>query len=482
MLMRRVAAIAVVAAAVLVMAGAWIGAFTCAPATGPRHMTWHKADGSPPTDPPGDPYPFDGCRGDIGLTLAVWNGGVIMPCEDEAIGIGWAFLDPRTHDATLRWPLAPGGKSARTRGLIPGPDGQLAIVFETNLPGDIVVGIARADGWTRPPDNLGRAGYLAAAWVGGTLELVIHRTTADDKYGMQTALEVITLDGAARRTRIAVAACNESCMTPQIVYRAGARWVFEGNDHAVAEGGEAVPAAFSDDPFVSMIDRSAHGDLEVPAALALGRDAPVIDAAGKPAHPPPPPRAGLRVARQTRYAIGATLERRTQWVAGRNTRAVIEQVGGRTLTWHTDDDDRVRIAETSLTPEEVPAVAPVVHWSQGLATRVFVPDDAGGFWLVDGSGEYIHLDRALHRTDPLPLRTHLRQRGSLGPHIDEPSHVWTLGWALFGLPVLLAGYAVLAVLAGEVRAIWRIRTFVVVAVVYLATAAWALLQVAPLLR
>jgi hypothetical protein len=481
MLMRRVVAIAVMAAAVLVMAGTWVVTLTCAPATGPRRMTWHKADGSPPSNPAGDPYPFDGCRGDIGLTLAVWNGGVIMPCEDEAIGIGWAFLDPRTHDATLRWPLAPGSKRARTRGLIPGPGGQLAIVSETDLPGDIVVGIARADGWARPPDNLGHAGYLAAAWVGGTLELAIHRITPDDKYGMRTAIEVITLDGASRRSRIAVAACNESCLTPQIVYRAGARWVFESDGHAIAEGGEVVPAAFSDQPFASMIDRFAHGDLEVPASLALGRDTAVIDAAGKPAHPPAPPRTGLRVVRQTRYTIGDALERRTQWVAGRDLRTVIEQAGGRTITWHTDDDDRVRVADTPVAPDQVPAVAPVVRWSQGLATRVVLSDDAGGFWLVDGSGEYLHLDRALRRLDPLPLRTHLRQRGSLGPHIDEPSHAWTLGWALFGLPVLLAGYLVLARLADERDVLRRARTFVVVAVVYLATAAWALLHVVPLL-
>jgi hypothetical protein len=112
---------------------------------------------------------------------------------------------------------------------------------------------------------------------------------------------------------------------------------------------------------------------------------------------------------------------------------------------------------------------------------MFVPDDAGGYWLVDGSGEYIHLDHALHRTDPLALREHLRQRGSIGTFIDEPEHERALGWALFGFPILLVGCAAIGWLIGPRRPIARGKPIVVAAVLYLASGAWALLHVVPLL-
>jgi hypothetical protein len=85
------------------------------------------------------------------------------------------------------------------------------------------------------------------------------------------------------------------------------------------------------------------------------------------------------------------------------------------------------------------------------------------------------------RTDPLPLREHLRQRGSLGTFIDEPEHEEALGWALFGFPILLVGCMAMGWLIGPRRRIVRGKPIVVAAVLYLATAAWALLQVAPLL-
>ena len=36
------------------------------------------------------------------------------------------------------------------------------------------------------------------------------------------------------------------------------------------------------------------------------------------------------------------------------------------------------------------------------------------------------------------------QRGSLGAYIDEPEHEKVLGWALFGLPLLVAGFGLAA--------------------------------------
>jgi hypothetical protein len=257
--------------------------------------------------------------------------------------------------------------------------------------------------------------------------------------------------------------------------------VFERSGHAVAEGGEPVAPAFDDHAFHAEVDLVAHGRLDAPATLRLGRDTRVIGADGKPTHPPPPPWAGLVVARQTRYEIDDAIRRRPQWTTARGRHAIVEQVGGRTITWHADDDDRIRISDTRVPPDTTPPVKPVVRWSRFLATRMFVADGAGGFWLVDGSGEYIHLDRALHRTDPLPLREHLRQRGSLVPDLDEPEHERALGWALFGFPILLVGCIAIGWLLGPRRPVIRATPIVVAAVLYLVTAAWALFQVAPLL-
>ncbi|HEX3761303.1 MAG TPA: hypothetical protein VHW23_21555 [Kofleriaceae bacterium] len=141
----------------------------------------------------------------------------------------------------------------------------------------------------------------------------------------------------------------------------------------------------------------------------------------------------------------------------------------------------MRITDARVAPVEVPSVAPVVRWRQNFGNRVFIPDDAGGFWLVDGSGEYIHLDRALHRTDPLPLRQHLRERGSLGPHIDEPEHELQLGWVLFGFPVVLVAGLAIGWTGGPRRPILRTRPTVIASIVYLVTAAWGLSRVALLL-
>jgi hypothetical protein len=106
-----------------------------------------------------------------------------------------------------------------------------------------------------------------------------------------------------------------------------------------------------------------------------------------------------------------------------------------------------------------------------------LPDGHDGYWLLDISGEYNHLDHALARTDALSLREHLRQRGSVGTFIDEPEHERRLGWVLFGLPVaLIAVCGVFGWSGATGKPRWSLRPGVLgfACCVYLASAAYEL--------
>lgn len=479
MTMRKITtATAALLVAVALAVAAWGLVLASSPVTGPQPMAWHKADGSPPTVA-ADPFNrFRGCSlADVNLDMAVWNGGVIVPCRDEALGIGWAFLDPRTQQATLRWPLTQNGDVLFTQGLLPGTGQRLAIVFQQSIAGDTFIGIANAGGWERAPQTLGRVRYLAGAWVGNSLELAVVPVTADDRYGLFAAVKVIAIEGNGRRERVAIPACGTDCHTPQMAYRAGGRWVFEDAGRAVAEGGESVTPVFPGRTlYEGDVDLVAQGKLRTPSTLSLGHeDTPGIGADGKPTHAAPPPWSGMRVVRQNRFTIDdGAVRRRPQW-ADASLRAITEQVGDHALTWHTDDSDQVRITDARRPAiDTMSARAAVTQWPQGLASRLFLPDATGGFWLVDSAGESIHLDNALRRTDPLSLRQHLRSSRSAVP-------VYALGWALFGLPILLLLCVGLSMGIAPRRPGARDRAIKLASVLYLVSAGWALLQVVPLL-
>jgi|GEM_PF-6541449 len=469
--------IAALVPAVVLAVAAWGLALFSSPVTGPQPMAWHKADGSPPTAAADSPYGVRGCvLADINFDMALWNGGVIVPCRNEALGAGWAFLDPRKQEATLRWPLPDSGEVLYSVGLVPGSDKRFAIVFQLALPGDAFVGVAGPQGWERAPENLGRVRYLAGAWVGSRLELVVVPLTGADRFGFRSPVKVLAFEGTERRERVAVPACGNECQTPKIAYRAGGRWVFENAGGAIAEGGEPVAPAFpgrtlNDDD----LDLVAQGRLRTPTTLSLGRpDTPGIGADGKPSNASPPPWSGMRVVRQNRFAIDDVLRRRPQW-GNEALSAITEQVGDRTLTWHTDSDDHVRISGAPQpAAEAISALPAVAQWPQALASRVFVPDGTAGFWLVDSAGESIHLDSALRRTDPLSLRQHLLSSRGAVP-------LYALGWALFGLPILLAVCVGLSLCIGPRRPVVRERPVQLAAVLYLVSAGWALFQFVPLL-
>lgn len=477
--MRRPVAIAAAAfaAALVVSIAAWIVAFAGAAVTGPQPMRWYRADGSPPVVADGRGQSFGGCRlADLQLDTAVWNGGVIVPCRDPALGTGWAFLDPRQRQASLRWPLRDSGETLLSLGLIPGPRRQLAVVFQQAIEGDAFVGIAAADGWSWAPENLGRVRYLAGAWAGNRLELVMVPLAADDPNGLRGAVKIVAFDSGGRHERIAVPGCGKDCRAPLIAYRAGGRWVFEDEGRARAESGESVSPAFPGRTLEDIdLDMVEQGRLHAPVALSFGeRNTAGIGADGRPRRAASPPWDGLRVVRQNRFAIDDAPRRRAQW-ADASLRAITERVGARTLTWYTDDSDRVRVTDAREPAIEAMAALPAVaQWPQRLANRAFVADEAGGFWLVDSAGESIHLDRSLRRTDPLALREHLlASRGPLA--------VYALAGALFGLPILLVACLGLSLCLRPRRPLLRAGPVAVASALYLLGAGWALLQIAPLL-
>ena len=459
-------AIVAVGLATSVAALAWYATLTIEPITGPSRMVWHRADGSPAVEADPD-YSNGGCTGDIGLEIAAWHGGALVSCDSAAIGIGWAFLDPAAGEARLRWPAE---RNQFTVGLIPGPHGELAIVFEPHLSTDLAFGIATIDGWRRPPESLGKVTYRAAAWIGDDLQLVVTPSTTSDSMPAHT---IVTIHGNARTDRTGIASCGTDCFASQIVYRAHDHWVFEGYAGSVTETGEPATPIFDDNLFPSMIELLAAGRLDSPPTLSLGMPTPALVAGGTVTTVVPP--VDRVPISQIRYAIeGSTIARQPLWKLDERLRFLVERVQGRDLARLYDDEGRVRVAD-HVEPEAVAPLHPIAHWDQGLEKRILLPDDRDGYWFVDSSGEYLHLDHALHRLDPRSLREHLTERGSLGPHIQEPTHVYVLGWALLGWPILLLG----AVVAGRGKP--RTKHVLVVAAVYLVTGGYALWVSAALL-
>jgi hypothetical protein len=70
---------------------------------------------------------------------------------------------------------------------------------------------------------------------------------------------------------------------------------------------------------------------------------------------------------------------------------------------------------------------------------------------------------------------------SIAGRSGRSEHEQALGWALFGLPILLVGCAAIGWLIGPRRPIVRGKPIAVAAVLYLASGAWVLLHVVPLL-
>src|SRR5580704_9139383 len=459
---------------------AWYLTCSAHPATGPHRMVWHRGDGSlAPTDPH-DVDPYAKCEGeDIALTFAVWERGLFVRCDEEtSVGVGWALLDPATGQAALRWP-AP-SHNGYTHALVPGPEHQLAIIYGGIDDNDLSVGIATHDVGARPPESLGRVHYDAAAWVGTNLEIVVTKLGAaadsSDMYFTRPH-SVITIGKGATTTREVPALCPEpDCAEPQLVYRAAGRWVFEDWGHATTESGEHVPGRFSGPGFAETVDRAEQGTLTATTSGALAQSTPVLHADGTAGASPPLPAGVLpdRLVDEARFEIDEHgIRRRPRWFIGAGYGVMMENIAGRSLFWSHDRSELTRVADSAA---QLAAARPVVRSSPSLEQRGFIPDGHDGYWLVDVSGEYVHLDHALARIDPLTLREHLRQRGSVGPFIDEPEHERKLAWALFGLPVLLLVGACFGLSRRDAKLRWSPpwSRLALVAAVYLVTGGLAL--------
>jgi len=171
------------------------------------------------------------------------------------------------------------------------------------------------------------------------------------------------------------------------------------------------------------------------------------------------------------------------WGRDRDDISILAQrVGGRTIVTASIDED------LQLVGPSPDALRPTIYNSTSYHFRigVFLPRPGGGYHWVSGEGQYVTLDDQLQRIDPLPLRHHLRTRGSVGDFIDEPEHERALGWALFGLPALaLVGLALAFFLRERhedgTRGPWRLGFVMAALVAYAVTGGWALVRVLPLL-
>jgi hypothetical protein len=152
---------------------------------------------------------------------------------------------------------------------------------------------------------------------------------------------------------------------------------------------------------------------------------------------------------------------------------IAQRVGDRTILTSSQGEDLQLIGDR---PDRL---RPTIYQSlsEGFEIGVFLPRASGGYYWVDGNGDYITLDARLRRTDRLSLREHLRRRGSVGAFIDEPAHVVQLALALFGLPVL----ALVGLLAGVRRGSLRTGPLLAALVLYVIVGGIALVKVLPLL-
>lgn len=166
----------------------------------------------------------------------------------------------------------------------------------------------------------------------------------------------------------------------------------------------------------------------------------------------------------------------------------VQRVGGRLVgTNSTYSSEPPLIFSSEFASSGEPKQTPIVHAPSyacgdlGVGTFVEAPD---GFTLIAPDGCFVRLDSQLARRDPLPLREHLRRRGSLGMDWNERRHELYRAFAVIGLPLMvILVFVFLSVRKrGEARSDRLIQASIAAGLGHAVLGLWALARLLPLLR
>ncbi len=459
---------------------------TATPITLPNRVTWLGADGRPLTIEERDTP--------CGLSRSgrlVLGDRLIIPCSRHGTSHAYAWIEPRSGTARLGWPLPASMTTLYTLGFAPREDGMFGVVFETTV-GErrqLAVALAGRDGWAVPPTVIANrenahdhASPFALGWVDGAVEVVVGRPVPGfgrDPFGLWRAPEIVRLvPGSApqRSVHPFPPECEDPSPLPErrcrlLAALPGARgWKLivertqisaagiEESLVVISEAGAMAPAppelAYWSDRLLK-VDAAAIGLI---VDRGIYEQTPIIERDGTRRAPPPPPHPAYSLAAEHSHAfVDGVLRTHVAWLYREGFGAAFAHHGA---PIYIDTRTQVRIGAD---PDRL---APVATQPGELLFGVFLPAPGGRYWVTT-EGEFITLDHELRRTDHRSLYEHLRTRGSVLHHIDEPALVWRAGWIVLGLPIALVAGAVIMLLVPR-----RSRAAVIVAAAgcYLASA------------
>jgi hypothetical protein len=433
----------------IVAAYAWYRTLTFDRPTVPHAVAWYDATGKLIG---GDP------RSGAGLFSIVIGDRLILfvdPPEGHGPG-GIAWIRPASAEGRNAWPI-PSSYVVTAEGVAVRDQNTFAVVIHgardarSGTIDALSVGIAGRDGWLRAPVTVaewvddpdprksGRPIPLAMSWVGGELEIVLTRPTAEDPYGSSSPVQ-ITRIGRTGQPAVRSQSLGCDCSVIGALPRARHWTLAVANTQRVMlsnPDGSLMPAPELAEWDRYRTDRSALGSLWFPADPGQNR----IERDGSLTEPMPPP-PGWEARHTFRRLVwdGGVVRAEQLWTRSDERFSLLaRRVGERTILTASTGDD------LELIGDRLDRLRPTIQGTRsgGFQFGVMLPRAGGGFYWTSDGGEYVALDADLRRVDPRSLRHHLRTRGSVGESIDEPQHEQKLGWSLFGLPILAAvGFAI----------------------------------------
>jgi len=473
--LRRIFPVLVIALACWVCAYSWIRATRNNWVTGPHEVTWHDA-----TNKPLDEAGVHGlwCGGALMHDTFLVGDRMIVSCSKA-----FAWIDPAVGKARVAWPMSfdPGINKA----LAIARDGRWAIAFLTARGDDevLAMGVAEPDGWLLAPVVLssqrarkqgesvrGHALPLAMEWRGDAVELVLTRPEGEDEYGTRRAPEVVRVGRGITRTVMPMQ-CEDCTVMGALPTESGWRLVALANGSrdavVIDERGTATPAPAELAWWAGYdhldTDRAAVGltDSSSPEPV-LERDGSRHDFGGAPF-----PDFKAQIIAERHEVVDGVLRTRRIWSLDDSLTVIAQRMRGKSYVMANHDD-------VQLIGDHPTRMHPVVRASGHFTIGEVIPRRGGGSYFMTGDGKYVTLDDDLRRVDSLSLYEHLRQRGSIGPFIDEPGHAYRLFYVMAGLPFAFALGLILSVILRDRRRAFRLAPIAFACGVYAVTGTYAL--------